>query len=78
MAERMIEGAGKRGGPQRASLPCDDSLEQLSKAGELKTRTLFMHPWFGAMNAFQWLALASMHMGIHRKQVAAIISGLAS
>ena len=55
---------------------CDDFLDHLANAGELKTKALYPHPWFGPMDAFQWLALASMHMGIHRKQIAAIISGL--
>ena len=55
---------------------CDEFLDHLANPGELKTKAVYPHPWFGPMDAFQWLALASMHMGIHRKQIAAIISGL--
>jgi len=55
---------------------CADFLEQLACIDELKSKALHSHPWFGPMDAFRWLALASMHMGIHRKQIAAIISGL--
>ncbi|MGB6221749.1 DinB family protein [Haloferula sp.] len=55
---------------------CDDFLARISRAGELKSKARCPHPWFGPMDAFQWLALASMHMGIHRGQIAAIIRGL--
>lgn len=38
----------------------------------------FEHPWFGPMNAAQWLKLNALHNGIHRKQIEKIIEGLAS
>ncbi len=34
------------------------------------------HPWFGDLNASQWLAFASVHEDIHRKQIEAIVSRL--
>lgn len=32
------------------------------------------HPWFGPLNAQQWLAFAAPHENIHRKQIEAIIA----
>ena len=32
----------------------------------------YQHPWFGKMNAKQWVLFAAPHMGIHRKQIAEI------
>lgn len=55
---------------------CEAILEAAKKAGNLKTRTRHPHPWFGPLDAFQWLGLASMHMGIHRAQIDRIIAGL--
>lgn len=55
---------------------CDDFLATLAKVSDLKTGARQVHPWFGPLDAFQWLALASMHMGIHRSQISAIIADL--
>ena len=55
---------------------CDAFLDAVENAADLKTGFRHNHPWFGPLDAFHWLALASMHMGIHREQVAAIISAL--
>jgi hypothetical protein len=55
---------------------CDEFLDALAKAPELKSKAKLAHPWFGPLDAFRWLALASVHMGIHRAQLAAIKSGL--
>lgn len=57
---------------------CGDFLSNVAAAKNLDTIATYPHPWFGPMNAFRWLALASLHMGIHRKQIAAIIGGLDS
>ncbi len=54
---------------------CDLLLSVIEKSGDLKTTPRYPHPWFGPLNAFEWLALASMHLGIHRAQIAAILSG---
>jgi len=34
------------------------------------------HPWFGPLNAWQWLAFAAVHEEIHSKQIKAIIARL--
>lgn len=54
---------------------CDRFLGIVEKHSELKTGAKYDHPWFGPLDAFGWLALASMHMGIHRAQAEAIIDG---
>jgi hypothetical protein len=55
---------------------CDLLLSVITKSGELKTTLRYPHPWFGPLNAFEWLALAAMHLGIHRAQIEAILKGL--
>jgi len=55
---------------------CDQLLKSLGKVTELKTRKKFNHPWFGPLDAYGWLALAALHMGIHRAQIDAITRGL--
>lgn len=56
----------------------DTFLQRINPLGELNTTVRYSHPWFGPINAFRWLGLASMHMGIHRGQIAAIMRGLNS
>jgi hypothetical protein len=34
------------------------------------------HPWFGPLNAHEWLVVASRHQAIHRAQVEAILARL--
>jgi hypothetical protein len=34
------------------------------------------HPWFGPLNAQQWLAMAGAHQNIHRQQIKEIIARL--
>jgi hypothetical protein len=36
----------------------------------------FQHPWFGMMNAKEWVLFAAPHMQIHRKQIEAIVKRL--
>lgn len=55
---------------------CNALLDTLKTAPDLKTEAEFTHPWFGPLNAYRWLALASIHMGIHRAQIATIIQDL--
>lgn len=54
----------------------DAFLQRIAPLAELNTEARYPHPWFGPINAFRWLGLASMHMGIHRGQIAAILRGL--
>ncbi|MGJ8677525.1 MAG: hypothetical protein ACSHX0_08410 [Akkermansiaceae bacterium] len=55
---------------------CDAVLNAAANAGELKSEAKLAHPWFGIMDAHQWLALANLHMSIHRAQVSAIAARL--
>ena len=55
---------------------CEHLLETLRRTGDLHTAVKHPHPWFGPLNAYRWLALAAMHMGIHRKQIATILKRL--
>lgn len=36
----------------------------------------YKHPWFGELNASQWLCFAAPHLTIHRKQISEIIKRL--
>ncbi len=52
---------------------CDVFVGATNGESSLKTMTRFAHPWFGPLNASDWHAMGAMHMGIHRKQVEAIL-----
>lgn len=54
----------------------DHFLEVLRDLPDLRTRLQLAHPWFGPLDAFRWLALATMHMAIHRAQLEAILGRL--
>jgi hypothetical protein len=43
---------------------------------DLKTRKRYNHPWFGPLDAAGWYFLAGVHLGLHRKQIEAIINQL--
>ena len=55
---------------------CDGVLAAVAAAPLLKTANRFSHPWFGPLDAFGWLALSSLHLGIHRAQIADILKGM--
>lgn len=55
---------------------CDLLLSVIKDSVDLNTTLRYSHPWFGPLNAFEWLALAAMHLGIHRAQIAAILREL--
>ena len=55
---------------------CDALLAVLANTPKLQTEHRFAHPWFGPLDAFGWLALAALHLGIHRGQLTAILRGL--
>lgn len=57
---------------------CDAVLAAVAAAPNLKTNARFAHPWFGALDAREWLAMAGAHMGIHRKQIERILKGLSA
>ncbi len=54
---------------------CDQLLETVATAGNLKTKLRYTHPWFGPLNAADWHALAASHIGIHRTQIQRIVAG---
>jgi hypothetical protein len=55
---------------------CDAFASTVAASPSLNTRARYPHPWFGPLNAAGWHALAGMHMGIHRVQIARILNGL--
>lgn len=58
----------------------DDSCEKLAalvaSRPSLRTTLRYPHPWFGPLDAAGWHAMAAMHMGIHRAQIACILKHL--
>jgi uncharacterized damage-inducible protein DinB len=40
---------------------------------DVHSKVTHPHPWFGPLNAYQWLVFAAPHESIHRKQIEAII-----
>ena len=54
---------------------CETLLATVAAVPELKTAVRFVHPWFGALDAAGWHALAGLHMGIHRAQIERILQG---
>jgi len=53
---------------------CVDLCDTATMLPELHTKVRCAHPWFGPLDAFGWLALAAMHLTIHRKQIQEILS----
>ena len=56
---------------------CDEVLEAVVSAKNLDDPARFPHPWFGPMSARRWHLLAAVHLGLHRRQIEAILPGLA-
>ncbi|MFZ9980039.1 MAG: DinB family protein [Opitutales bacterium] len=55
---------------------CDEVLAAVASAKNLDDPARFAHPWFGPMSARRWHVLAAVHLGLHRKQLEAILVGL--
>ena len=55
---------------------CSDVLAAIAQNPNLNTKLKFAHPWFGPLNGEGWHLLAGLHMGIHRKQIEAILERL--
>lgn len=51
---------------------CDELVALVAGIADLRTALRFPHPWFGALDAADWHALAATHLGIHRAQIAEI------
>lgn len=45
-------------------------------AGNRKSKATLSHPWFGDLNAHQWICLGAVHQSIHRKQMQRIVASL--
>lgn len=51
----------------------EDFLRRTSgDIGDRGAEARHLHPWFGLLNARQWMALAALHQRLHRKQAEAI------
>ncbi|WP_395740403.1 DinB family protein [Prosthecobacter sp.] len=57
---------------------CDAVLAAIAESSDLNTTLRFAHPWFGALNAAGWAAMAGTHLGLHRAQIQSILAGLSS
>jgi hypothetical protein len=55
---------------------CDELLATVAATPDLKTSARFVHPWFGALDAAGWHALAAGHLKIHRVQIERVVKGL--
>ncbi len=55
---------------------CEAVPAAVAAVADLRTAAKYAHPWFGPLDAAGWQALAAMHMGIHRRQIARIIQDL--
>jgi len=52
---------------------CNDIQAAIQREAAFSGPARFLHPYFGDMNAKQWLAFAALHQAIHRRQVKKII-----
>ncbi len=55
---------------------CEMFLKNIPSSQELENSATLTHPWFGPMNAYSWLALGSLHLSVHRRQLQRVIAGL--
>jgi hypothetical protein len=52
---------------------CDHLHATAGRIRNFRNTARHIHPWFGSLDAHGWLALASTHHGIHRKQITQIL-----
>lgn len=45
-----------------------------TEAGPQRNGPAHLHPWFGKLNATEWLALTAVHLGLHVRQWRAILA----
>jgi hypothetical protein len=48
----------------------------LESCEDRRSRTRYEHPWFGPLDAYQWLCFTSLHQVVHLKQTRAILRAL--
>jgi hypothetical protein len=53
---------------------CDQLIAIAASRPTLQTPVRYTQPWFGPLDAAGWHAMAAMHMGIHRAQIARILA----
>jgi hypothetical protein len=46
------------------------------ETGDRTSKARHAHPWFGELNAHQWVCLGAVHQAVHRKQLQRITAGL--
>ncbi len=66
-------------GPEQISdlkVAIDRYIDIVEKLGNLRAGTRQPHPWLGRLSAAQWHALATAHVGVHRRQIERIIEAL--
>ncbi len=54
----------------------DFQVRTTGLVGNREASATMPHPWFGELNARQWLCLAALHQIIHRQQMQRILVGL--
>ena len=55
---------------------CEAQLRQVEAISDLRTSLRYAHPWFGPLDASDWLALVAFHQRLHRTQIERILSTL--
>lgn len=53
---------------------CRNFAKCVVGAPDLNTQLKYAHPWFGPLDAASWHLLAGFHMGLHRRQIEAILA----
>ena len=53
---------------------CDGFERTVAAVDNLRTTQRFAHPWFGPLDAAGWHFMAAFHMGLHRRQIEAILA----
>ncbi len=51
---------------------CEAMLAAGAGALSLATPLRYAHPWFGPLNAAEWIFLGGFHLGLHRRQIVMI------
>jgi hypothetical protein len=55
----------------------DDYVRMVAEEiGNRRSESRHSHPWFGELNAHQWMCLGAVHQAIHRKQTERIVAQL--
>jgi hypothetical protein len=74
-----VKPQGERGGRvlDEFRVFLEDYTRMLShEIGDRRSKAAFSHPWFGHLNAHQWVCLGAVHQGAHRRQMERIVGAL--